>query len=91
MGVGTVIELDVQKNGNRNIIDLRPIILAGKHPRQEVFNYVRDADVGTIFEIHTPKLTNPLIKGLEDMGFNVIVDELESTHFRIVTVKLNEL
>jgi len=52
---------------------------------------VKQSDVGTIFELHTPRLTNPLIKGLEALGLKVIVNELEVDHFRIVTVKTAEI
>lgn len=78
-------------DGKRAIMDLRPQILAGEHPRGAVFEYVKESEVGTIFEIHTPRVPKPLIKGLEDMGLNVIVDELEPDHIRVVTVKVNEL
>jgi len=78
-------------DGKRAIIDLRPQILAGEHPRQKVFDYVKQANIGTIFELHTPRLPKPLIKGLEDFGLNVTVDELEADHFRIVTVKTEEI
>lgn len=83
--------LNVEMDGKRAIMDLRPQILAGEHPRGAVFEYVKESEVGTIFEIHTPRVPKPLIKGLEDMGLNVIVDELEPDHIRVVTVKVNEL
>ena len=83
--------LNVEMDGKRAIMDLREQILAGEHPRNEVFEYVKKSDVGTIFEIHTPRVPKPLIKGLEDMGLNVIVDELEPDHIRVVTVKVGEL
>ena len=46
-------------DGKRAIIDLRQIILDGQHPRFEVFEYVKKADVGTTFEIHTPRVPKP--------------------------------
>lgn len=83
--------LPVQMDGQRAIIDLREAILEGQHPRFEVFEYVKKADVGTIFEIHTPRIPKPLIKGLEDLGLHVIVDKIDTDHIRVVTVKNNEL
>jgi len=79
--------LNVQMDGKRAIIDLRPQILAGEHPRQKVFEYVKQSNIGTIFELHTPRLPKPLIRGLEDLGLEVTVDELDVGHFRIITVK----
>lgn len=78
-------------DGKRAIIDLRQIILDGQHPRFEVFEYVKKADVGTTFEIHTPRVPKPLIKGLEDLGLNVTLDEIEADHIRIFTVKNAEI
>lgn len=79
--------LDVQKEGNHAVIDVRERILNGEHPRQKIFNYVKEAQVGTVIEIHMPKRGQPLINGLENFGMNVVVDELEVDHFRIVAVK----
>jgi len=79
--------LNVQMDGKRAIIDLRPLILAGEHPRHKVFEYVKQSNIGTIFELHTPRLPKPLIKGLEDLGLEVTVDELAADHFRINTIK----
>lgn len=78
-------------DGNRAVLDLRSVILAGEHPRGKVFEYVKQSDVGTTFEIHTPRLPKPLIKGLEDLGLNVNVEELEADHFRITTTKTEEI
>lgn len=86
-----IILINVHMDGKRAIIDLRQIILDGQHPRFEVFEYVKKADVGTTFEIHTPRVPKPLIKGLEDLGLPVIVDEIEASHIRVITVKNNEI
>lgn len=75
-------------DGSRAIIDLRPQILAGEHPREKVFEYVKQSPIGITFELHTPRLPKPLIKGLENLGLHVIVDEIEKVHFRIITVKM---
>lgn len=86
-----IILINVYIDGKRAIIDLRQIILDGQHPRFEVFEYVKKADVGTTFEIHTPRVPKPLIKGLEDLGLNVTLDEIEADHIRIFTVKNAEI
>ena len=86
-----IILINVHMDGKRAIIDLRQAILEGQHPRFEVFEYVKKADVGTTFEIHTPRVPKPLIKGLEDLGLNVTLDEIEADHIRIFTVKNAEI
>ncbi|WP_234028465.1 amino acid decarboxylase [Lentibacillus sp. Marseille-P4043] len=83
--------LDVQLEGKRAVIDVRERILKGEHPRNEIFDYVKQAPVGTIFEIHLPHQAPPLIGGLERFGLNVVVDQPELGHFRMVTVKLDEI
>lgn len=82
---------EVKLDGKRAIIDLRDIILKGGHPRRKVFQYITDAEIDTILEIHTPRYPKPLVKGLEDLGLRVVVDELSPDHVRVVTVKLNEI
>lgn len=82
---------DIKIDGKRSIIDLREIILNGGHPRKKVFQYITNAEIGTILEIHTPRYPKPLVKGLEELGLRVIVDELEDDHVRVMTVKLNEI
>jgi hypothetical protein len=83
--------LDVKMDAQRAIIDVRARILKGEHPRGEIFKYVKSAPVGTIFEIHLPHRAEPLITGLSDFGMNVIVNELEPGHFRLLTVKLGDI
>lgn len=82
--------LDVKMEGQRAIIDVRERILRGEHPRAEIFEYVKNAPVGTIFEIHLPHKAQPLIAGLSNFGMNVITNELAPGHFRVMAVKLNE-
>ena len=43
-----------QMEGKKAVIDIRERVLKGEHPRREILNYVREASVGTIFEIHLP-------------------------------------
>ncbi|MUK89471.1 amino acid decarboxylase [Ornithinibacillus sp. L9] len=83
--------LEVKTEGQKAIIDVRERILNGEHPRNEIFDYVKTAPVGTIFEIHLPRRGQPVINGLESFGMNVVVDEVEAGHFRLVAVKLKEI
>ena len=59
------------------IIDVRERILRGEHPRTEITKAVKEAPVGTVFEIHLPHRAEPLLSALEGMGLNVIVNQLE--------------
>lgn len=83
--------LDVQLEGKRALIDVRERILKGEHPRNEIFDYVKQAPVGTIVEIHLPHKAGPLVKGLEGFGLSVISNQFGPDHFRMLTVKLNEI
>ncbi|HEY2420849.1 MAG TPA: amino acid decarboxylase [Neobacillus sp.] len=73
------------------VMDIRDRIARGEHPRREIMNFIKSAPVGTIFEIHLPHRGEPLIASLQSLGMNVIVNELEPTHFRLMAVKLAEL
>ncbi|MDP4083372.1 MAG: amino acid decarboxylase [Bacillota bacterium] len=81
---------NVKMEGKRAIVDVRERILKGEHPRKEIMDFVKASPVGTIFEIHIPHRGEPLIAGLESLGMNVIANELEPGHFRLMAVKLNE-
>ncbi|MCL6571167.1 MAG: amino acid decarboxylase [Bacillus sp. (in: Bacteria)] len=72
------------------IMDVRERVAKGEHPRRELLNFINAAPVGTIFEIHLPHRGEPLIASLQSLGMNVIVNELEPMHFRLMAVKLNE-
>jgi hypothetical protein len=73
------------------VMDIRDRIAKGEHPRREILNFVKAAPVGTIFEIHLPHRGEPLITSLQSLGMNVIVNELESMHFRLMAIKLDEI
>lgn len=75
----------------RAVIDVRERIAKGEHPRREILNFIKSAPIGTIFEIHLPHRGEPLIATLQSLGMNVIVNELEPMHFRLMSVKLSEL
>ncbi|MFB5198254.1 amino acid decarboxylase [Bacillus sp. AFS073361] len=73
------------------VMDIRERIAKGEHPRREILNFVREAPVGTIFEIHLPHRGEPLIASLQSLGMNVIVNEVEPMHFRLMAIKLDEI
>ncbi|WP_144552790.1 amino acid decarboxylase [Bacillus sp. X1(2014)] len=73
------------------VMDIRERIAKGEHPRREILNFVREAPIGTIFEIHLPHRGEPLIASLQSLGMNVIVNEVESMHFRLMAIKLDEI
>lgn len=79
-----------QIEGKRAVMDIRERVARGEHPRREILNFIRSAPVGTIFEIHLPHRGEPLIANLQSFGMNVIVNEIEPMHFRLMAVKLNE-
>lgn len=73
------------------VMDIRERIAKGEHPRREILNFVKAAPVGTIFEIHLPHRGEPLIGSLQSFGLNVIVNELEPMHYRLMAIKLDEI
>lgn len=80
-----------QIDGKKAVIDVRERIAKGEHPRREILNFIKSAPVGTVIEIHLPHRGEPLIASLQSLGMNVIVNELEPMHFRLMAVKLDEL
>lgn len=83
--------IHVERDGQRAIIDVRENIRRGEHPKGHIFNYVKEAPKGTIFEIHVPFRAEPLINGLSSFGLNVIVNELAPDHYRLMAVKLSDI
>ncbi|MDR7077118.1 hypothetical protein J2Y03_002141 [Neobacillus niacini] len=80
-----------QMEGQKAVIDIRERVLKGEHPRREIINFVREASVGTIFEIHLPHRGEPLVATFQSLGLNAIVNEIEPGHFRLMAIKLNEI
>ncbi|AIM17144.1 MULTISPECIES: DUF2249 domain-containing protein [Neobacillus] len=76
---------------NKVVMDVRERIARGEHPRGEILQYIKHAPIGTIFEIHLPFRPEPLIANIQSLGMNVIVNELEPHHVRLMTVKLDEI
>ncbi len=79
--------IEEKDGGKRLVIDIRERVKNGEHPREETLNHVREAKPGTIIEIHAPHYPRPLVVGMEAMGYNVVVNELDKEHFRLMTVK----
>lgn len=79
-----------QIHEKRAVMDVRDRIAKGEHPRREILNFIKSAPIGTIFEIHLPHRAEPLIGSLQSLGMNVIVNELEPMHFRLMAVKLED-
>lgn len=73
------------------VMDIRERIAKGEHPRREILNFIKAAPIGTIFEIHLPHRGVPLIGSLQSFGLNVIVNELEPMHYRLMAIKLDEI
>ena len=73
------------------VMDIRERVAKGEHPRREILNFIKEAPIGTIFEIHLPHRGEPLIANLQSFGMNVIVNEVEPMHFTLMTVKLHQL
>ncbi|HEX7057302.1 MAG TPA: amino acid decarboxylase [Bacilli bacterium] len=82
--------LEVQYKGNIAVIDVRERILKGEHPRFEIINFVKEAKKGTIIEVHLPHRAQPLVKGLEEIGINAVLNELSPNHYRLMCVKLDD-
>lgn len=83
--------INIQHDGDHAILDIRENIARGEHPKNHIFQFVKEAPIGTIIEIHVPFRAEPLINALASFGLNIIVEELGTDHFRLMTVKLNEI
>ncbi|HET7657599.1 MAG TPA: amino acid decarboxylase [Bacillales bacterium] len=83
--------INVENDGNVATIDVREIVKKGRHPKGEIFEYVKKLPVGTIVEIHVPHRAQPLVSGLSSLGMNVVVKELAMDHFLLRTIKLEEI
>jgi hypothetical protein len=81
--------IEIKRDGERAIIDVRPNIARGEHPRNQIFDYVKEAPIGTLFEIHLPFRAEPLMNGLSSFGLNEVINEQSPHHFVLRAVKLN--
>jgi hypothetical protein len=79
--------LNVQREGTKAIIDARELIKQGIHPRGEIIEFIKEAELGTIIEIHLPLPGQPLVAAVEQLGLNAVVNEIEPDHYRILILK----
>jgi hypothetical protein len=79
--------LNVQREGTKAIIDVRELIKQGIHPRGEIIEFIKEAELGTIIEIHLPLPGQPLVAAVEQLGLNAVVNEIEPDHYRILILK----
>jgi hypothetical protein len=79
--------LNVQREGTKAIIDARELIKQGIHPRGEIIEFIKEAELGTIIEIHLPLPGQPLVAAVEQLGLNAVVNEITPEHYRILILK----
>lgn len=79
--------LNVQREGSKAIIDARELIKQGIHPRGEIIEFIKEAELGTIIEVHLPLPGQPLVAAAESLGLNVVVNELAPDHYRLLILK----
>lgn len=75
-------------NGHVVTLDVRPQMLRGEHPKNEIVQFVREAQRGTIVELHMLWAAPPLVAALEAIGVNAIVNKLGPDHYRLMCVKI---
>ncbi|WP_410512491.1 amino acid decarboxylase [Paenibacillus sp. BR2-3] len=80
--------MNVQYNGAVAIIDLRDRISRGEHPRQEILQFVSQAETGTVIEIHLPQRAERLVAELESIGISSVTNPLGDNHFRLMCVRM---
>jgi hypothetical protein len=80
--------LNVQREGSKAIIDARELIKQGIHPRNDIIEFIKAEEVGTVIEIHLPLPGQPLVNAVEQLGLNCVVNELGPEHYRILVVKI---
>ncbi|MFD2445136.1 amino acid decarboxylase [Bacillus sp. CGMCC 1.16607] len=80
--------LNIQREGSKAIIDARDLIKQGIHPRGEIIEFIKSAEVGTIIEVHLPLPGQPLIAAVEQLGLNCVHNEIEPDHHRILILKI---
>jgi hypothetical protein len=79
--------LTIQREGSKAIIDARDLIKQGIHPRAQILEYIKEAELGTLIEIHLPLPGQPLVAAVEQLGLNVVVNEIEPEHYRLLILK----
>lgn len=56
-----------------HVLDVRPVIAAGEHPKEMVLEAAGRLQAGEVLEFIAPFTPEPLVKLLRDKGFTVIV------------------
>jgi hypothetical protein len=79
--------LNIKREGSKAIIDARELIKQGIHPRNEIIEFIKVSEIGTIIEVHLPLPGQPLVAALEQLGLNVVVNEIEPEHYRLLILK----
>ncbi|MGO4886463.1 amino acid decarboxylase [Anaerobacillus sp. MEB173] len=79
--------LEVVREENRVIVDVRERILNGEHPRAKVMAVAAEIKEGEVFEIHAPFVLPPLIGLLQEQGFRVTIDDSVSDDIKIFAFK----
>lgn len=79
--------LEVVREENRVIVDVREKILNGEHPRAQVMAVAEEIQKGEVFEIHAPFVLPPLIGLLQSQGFSVMTDESVKDDIKILAWK----
>lgn len=79
--------LDIQREGSKAIIDARELVKKGVHPRGQILEFIKEAELGTLIEIHLPLPGQPLVQAVEQMGLNAVVNEIAPDHYRILVLK----
>lgn len=82
--------LEITTTESKVVIDARAAILSGSHPRHEIFALIEQASKDAQFEIHVPRRPVPLIKGLEQRGYDVKVMEIDNAHFQLDVRNLDQ-
>jgi hypothetical protein len=80
--------LEVTYDGNVARIDVRERIRRGEHPKNEIIDFIKNANRGTVVEVHLPYPAPHLASGLESIGINTIVNKLGDDHYRLMCVVL---
>ncbi|WP_461183488.1 amino acid decarboxylase [Virgibacillus kimchii] len=79
--------LDVKMEGELAIIDVRKQALKKEHPGDKVLEFIDQAHVGIVFEIHVPHKAQPLVEKIEEMGLKVSTNKLEEDHYYLTATK----
>lgn len=80
--------LHVEYRGNVAIVDVRERMSRGEHPKQDILQFVKESEVGTVIELHLPHRADPLVHALSSIGVPAIMNELGPDHYRLMCIKM---